>query len=241
MDLLSIRNVSIAAGDRPIVRDLSLAIPAGETHVLFGPNGSGKSCLLSAVMGLAPFRVTEGAIWFDGERIDALPVDERARLGIGMAFQRPPSLGGVSVAQFARALNAQAALAAEAAALDLLDFSARDINVGFSGGELKRWEVLKLFLQRPRLCLFDEPESGVDLEHVAAVGNAIGRLTRAADGPPRSALVITHTGFILDYLQADRGHLMVDGRIVESDDPRVLFDRIRKQGYGVPERKRSLP
>lgn len=110
------------------------------------------------------------------------------------------------------------------------------MNVGFSGGEIKRWEILKLFLQRPRLCLFDEPESGVDLEHIAAVGAAIERLL-ARGGPieeRRSALVITHTGFILDYIEADMGHMLVDGRFVCSGEPRRLFEHIKRHGYTAP-------
>jgi Fe-S cluster assembly ATP-binding protein len=124
-----------------------------------------------------------------------------------------------------------------------LDFGGlldRDINVGFSGGEIKRWEILKLYLQHPAVCLFDEPESGVDLEHIAAVGAAIDRLLQRAGGLRRSALVITHTGFVLDYLNAHVGHMMVDGRLVYSGNPYHLFGHIKQQGYTAPaDRKES--
>lgn len=234
--MLEIRHLHVSAGDRPILHDISLTVGAGETHVLFGPNGSGKSCLLATIMGLAPFVVTSGEILFRGEPLGRLSIDERARLGLGMSFQRPPGLDGVTVARFSEALKAAAVLEREAPALDLGDFAPRDINVGFSGGEIKRWEILKLFLQQPRLCLFDEPESGVDLEHIAAVGNAIDRLLKAAPPgqEPRSALVITHTGLILEHVRADAGHMLVDGRITWSGEPRALFRHIQRNGYSRP-------
>lgn len=241
--LLDIRDLHVAANGLPVLHGVNLTIPAGETHVLFGPNGSGKSSLLAAVMGLAPYRVTSGQILFKGKRIDALPVDQRAQGGIGISFQRPPALDGVTVEAFTAAIGSTALLAAEASALDFGGFLERDVNVGFSGGEIKRWEILKLFLKRPDLCLFDEPESGVDLEHIAAVGKAIDRLL-GADTPAdhqRTALVITHTGFILDYIHADVGHLMIDGRIVGSGDPRSLFRHIKAHGYSLPPVSEHIP
>jgi Fe-S cluster assembly ATP-binding protein len=233
--LLEIRGLDVSAGEAPILHSINLSIRSGEMHVLFGANGSGKSSLLSAIMGLPPFKVTRGEILFRGERIDRLGIDERAKRGIGMAFQRPPALDGVTVRALAEALGATKALRREANALDLglAEFARRDINEGFSGGEVKRWEILKLFLQEPSLLLFDEPESGVDLEHIAAVGKAINRLMRRA-GEPRTGLVITHTGFILDYIDAGAGHIMANGRIVHSGDPRDLFRHIRRHGYTAP-------
>ncbi|CAM5608131.1 ATP-binding cassette domain-containing protein [Sphingobium yanoikuyae] len=234
--LLDIRDLHVEADGSPVIHGVNLSIPIGETHVLFGPNGSGKSSLLATIMGLAPYRVTSGEIWFKGQRIDALPVDKRAQMGLGMSFQRPPALEGVTVEAFTAAIGSSALLESEASALDFNGFAERDVNAGFSGGEIKRWEILKLLLKRPDLSLFDEPESGVDLEHIAAVGKAIDRLLGAdtpAD-PQRTALVITHTGFILDYIHADVGHLMVDGRIVGSADPRTLFSHIKAHGYSMP-------
>lgn len=240
---LELRHVDIgvpAGGNKSdgavtVCHDVNLVVPAGEIHVLFGPNGSGKSSLLSAIMGIPPFEVTSGEIWFGGQRIDRLPIDERARLGLGMSFQRPPSLSGVSVRHLAEALDATTSLGAEATALDLADFVDRDINSGFSGGEIKRWEILKLFLQQPYLCLFDEPESGVDLEHIAAVADAISRLVRPSSGErSRSALIITHTGFVLDYITSDVGHLLIDGRIVDSGDASTMFAHIKRHGYRPP-------
>lgn len=232
---LELRGLSVAAAGTTIVRDVDLVVPGGEVHVLFGPNGSGKSSLLAAIMGLPPFTVTSGEIWFGGSRIDTLPPDERAALGVGMSFQRPPSLTGVTVAEFADAIGGSQRLTPAAKALDLTEFAERDVNAGFSGGEIKRWEIVKLFLQQPDLALFDEPESGVDLEHIAAVGDAINQLiAEPGRSGRRSALIITHTGFILDYVTATSGHLLIDGRLVDSGDAGELFTRIQQHGYRTP-------
>jgi len=235
--MLHIRNLNVVVGDKPVLNDVSLTIEDGTLHVLLGPNGRGKSTLLATIMGLPPYRITSGEITFDGVPVQEMSIRERADLGMGMAFQRPPSLDGVSVASFAQALGAADMLEREAAALDLTDFLRRDMNVGFSGGEIKRWEVLKLLLQDPRLMLFDEPESGVDLEHVIMIGRAIRRIVRSPDGKgrARSGLVITHTGLILNHVDADMGHIMKDGRIVHSGDPHRIFAHIQTNGYTVPD------
>ena len=234
--MLEIRGLSVAVGDQTILHDIDLSLPDGELHVLLGPNGSGKSSLLATIMGLPPFEITAGEILLDGMPIHELDLPERARLGIGLAYQRPPSLEGISVRSFANALGAEARLKRGAEALDLTGFLDRDLNVGFSGGEIKRWEVLKLVLQDPHLLLFDEPESGVDLEHVTAVGDAIARVVRAPDqqGNPCAGLVITHTGLILNHVNADRAHIMREGRILHSGDPLVLFNHVQTDGYTVP-------
>lgn len=235
--MLELRNLSVAVGQKLILQDIDLRIGTGEVHVLLGPNGSGKSSILSAIMGLPPFEVTEGQILFKGQDIGSLSIDERARLGLGLAFQHPPDIDGVTVAEFAAALNAQDALATEAGPLNMGTFSERDLIVGFSGGEIKRWEVLKLFLQAPDILLFDEPESGVDLEHIAAVGAAVDRLVSlpASDGAERSALLITHTGLILEHVNADHGHIINDGRIIHSGPPQDLFLHIQRFGYVAPD------
>ena len=234
--MLELRNLSVSAGDKAILHDVTLAVNAGEAHVLLGPNGSGKSSILAALMGLPPFDVTKGEILYRGQDLSGLSIDERARAGLGMAFQRPPALEGVSIAEFAAALDAGEALTAEADALNMAGFTERDLIVGFSGGEIKRWEVLKLFLQEPDFLLFDEPESGVDLEHIAAVGAAVNKLVSqpARDGSKRGALLITHTGLILEHVRADKGHILSDGRIIHSGEPKALFQHIQKAGYVAP-------
>jgi Fe-S cluster assembly ATP-binding protein len=236
--LLQLDGVDIAAVDddgneTTICRDIDLTINEGERHILLGPNGSGKSTLLAGIMGLHPFRITAGTATLRGRDITGLEIEERAQAGIGLAFQRPPALAGVSVGRLAQALGAGDRLAQAEQDLGLGHLGDRDVNVGFSGGEAKRFEVMKLALQGPQLCLFDEPESGVDLEQVGVVGRAVNDLLSSTDGQgrPRAGLIITHTGFILDSLDATTAHLMVDGRLVSSGDPAEMFARIRANGY----------
>lgn len=234
--LLDVRGVTVEVAGRAVLHDVSLSIMPGEIHVLLGPNGSGKSSLLSAIMGLPPWEIVSGEILVGGENIAGWSIADRARHGIGLAYQRPPSLEGVSLTAFAAALGVASELEAEAGALDLAAFTGRDMNVGFSGGEIKRWEVLKLILQDPRLMLFDEPESGVDLEHVQAIGQAIRRAVSAPDseGRARAGLVITHTGLILSHVDAARAHILSDGQLVHTGDPHAIFTHIQAHGYTVP-------
>ncbi|MEM8800961.1 MAG: ATP-binding cassette domain-containing protein [Pseudomonadota bacterium] len=232
--MLEVQSLSVAVNGKLVVRDVSLTLPDGQLHLLLGPNGSGKSSLLSTIMGLPPFEIVEGDILLDGSSIIKLDIADRARLGIGIAFQRPPRLDGVSIRQLARSVGAADDLAEAANALDLDEFLDRDMQVGFSGGEVKRAEVLKLRLQNPALMLFDEPESGVDLEHVKDVGRAIEALVRSDN--ERSALVITHTGLILNHVAADRAHVMTEGRLTYSGPANAVFDHVQAYGYGaVPE------
>ncbi len=243
---LQLKDLSVAVAEKAILNNINLTVNEGELHVLLGANGSGKSSLLSAIMGLPPFAVRSGEIYYHNQRIEHLSVTERANLGIGMTFQRPPALDGVSLDDFAALLPNHADYLQELTALDLNKLTNREVNVGFSGGEIKRWEVLKICLQDPQLLLFDEPESGVDLEHIMAIGQTINRLIHSKKVMTengihteikRSALVITHTGLILDYIQADIAHMMVDGKIVHSDSPKALFAHIKQYGYTLPATK----
>lgn len=230
--LLEIDGVEVSVGADVICRDVSLTINEGESHLLLGPNGSGKSSLLNALMGTGPFAITAGTVRLAGEDITDASVTDRARKGLGMAVQRPPAIQGVSVAKLAEAIGADSRLEAAAEELNLHCLLPRDVNDGFSGGETKRWEVMKLLLQKPQVCLFDEPESGVDLEHVNTVGEAINRyLTEPGTG--RAGLIITHTGFILDHLTPTTSHLMVDGRIVATGDADDMLTSIRTKGYAA--------
>ncbi|MCR4399892.1 MAG: ABC transporter ATP-binding protein [Syntrophomonadaceae bacterium] len=246
--MLKVENLHVEVGGRQVLAGVDLHIRPGETHVLFGPNGSGKSTLVGAIMGFARFRVAAGRILFRGQDITALPVHERARLGIGMAFQRPPVLRGVPLNDMLRL--ARSTVSAEAAQemaemLNLGDFLQREVNQGFSGGEIKRSEMLQLLAQDPDLVLLDEPESGVDLENIALIGRAINRLLRRAEyvEPGRSrrdtmqqrdkaGLIITHTGHILDYVAADVGHVLYGGRLsCTGMNPRELLGCIQARGY----------
>lgn len=236
--MLKIEDLSVAVDDKEILHGVNFTIKTGETHVLFGPNGSGKTTLLMTIMGFPKYRVTEGSIVFNGKDITQLPVDERARLGIGMSFQRPPVVRGVKtrdmVAACLKGQENQEQITQLADKADLIDFLDREINYGFSGGEIKRSELLQLMAQRPQLVLLDEPESGVDLVNIALIGNLINELLEK-DCPIRErkymGLIITHTGHILDYVNARTGYVMCDGAIGCEGDPHEILNTIKEKGY----------
>jgi Fe-S cluster assembly ATP-binding protein len=237
--MLEIENLTVEVGGREILHDLSLNVMTGYTTVLFGPNGSGKSTLLMTIMGFSGYKVKSGRILLNGEDITHMPVNERAKRGIGMMMQRPPNLTGVRLKDLVR-VTGKGKVDPEVLAKDLnmTPFLERDVNVGFSGGEIKRSEILQLEAQDPCLLLLDEPESGVDLVSIEKLGQKVHDLLQ---GPShcagwrqksgKAALIITHTGQILDYVEADRGYVMCEGTVACSGNPRELLAEIRKMGY----------
>lgn len=236
--LLKIEDLHVSVGDREILRGVDLEIAEGETHVLLGPNGGGKSTLLNTIVGMPGYRITQGRIVFKGTDLADLEIDERARLGIGIAFQRPPAVRGVKLRQMldvaAHAELAPDAVAALDAELDLGHMIDRDVNMGFSGGEAKRSEMAQLLAQMPDLALFDEPESGVDLDNIAVVGGAINRLLKGEERVferRRAGLIITHTGHILEFVNADVGHVLYNGRLACKGNPLDLIEEISSHGY----------
>jgi len=236
--MLDIKHLNVAVDGKEILRDVNLSIGTGETHALFGPNGSGKTTLLMAIMGFPRYQVTKGSITFKGKDITKLDVDERARLGIGISFQRPPVVRGVKTkdmivaAMMGRGNEKTITELAERAYLT--EFLDRDINYGFSGGEIKRAELMQLLAQKPELTLLDEPESGVDLVNIALIGELLNQLLEK-DCPMRKrkcmGLIITHTGHILQYINARTGYVMLDGRIVCQGDPHEILTTIKEKGY----------
>jgi len=235
---LSLEQLTVEVEGREILHDLNLGIKVGETHVLFGPNGSGKTTLLMAIMGFPKYRVTRGRIIFKGQDITALGLDERARLGIGMSFQRPPVVRGVKTRDMVAAClkdpKQEERINELAEKTDLVDFLDREINYGFSGGELKRSELMQLLAQRPMLTLVDEPESGVDLVNIALIGELLNDLLEkdcAIVERKCMGLVITHTGHILDYVNARTGYVMCNGVIGCEGDPHEILATIRERGY----------
>lgn len=246
--MLKITDLHVSIAGTPVLKGVSLHIHPGETFILFGPNGSGKTTLLMTIMGFAGYVVTKGSIHFKGKDITDAPMYERARLGIGMSFQRPPTIHGLPV----RTLLNMCAKGKDEIDVDVLArrlhfdrFLDRDVNAGFSGGEIKRSEMLQLTAQQPDFLLFDEPESGVDIENMALIGNAAKELLngRADDDAPqcnrksssrknrRAGLIITHTGYILDYVNADRAQVMHEGKLCCDARPRDMLEHIRKAGY----------
>jgi len=244
--MLAIENLGVRLFNKTILAGVHLHIPSGEVHALFGPNGSGKTTLLMTIMGFPEYEVSSGYIIFNGENITDLPVYERAKRGIGLSFQRPPTVKGLKTRQILELCNSSHQdFGPFVEELNFQDFLDRDVNQGFSGGEIKRSELLQLMIQGPAMVLLDEPESGVDLESISLIGKAINQLLRrdwpmeAKDECMRkvreerqvSGLIITHTGYILDYVEADRGHVMMNGSIACQGNPREILRCIKEAGY----------
>ncbi len=237
-NLLKITNLSVAVEGIEILHDISISIKVGETHVLFGPNGSGKTTLLMTIMGFPKYQVTKGSIVFKGKDITVIPVDERARLGVGVSFQRPPVVRGVKIHDLlntcTRGLAEEGDIFRLAEKAGMVDFMDREINYGFSGGEMKRSELMQLLAQQPELSLLDEPESGVDLVNIEVIGNLIKELLEKnllIRDRTHAGLIITHTGLILEYVNARTGYVLIDGRIIGEGDPREILATIKERGY----------
>src|SRR6202451_4305268 len=227
---LEVRNLHVRAGEKEILRGLELTVDKGEIHALMGPNGSGKSTLANAVMGHPGLEVTEGQIVFGGEDITAAEPDERARRGLFMAFQYPVAVPGVTVTKYLRTvLNAHRTARGEEpiplkefrktvqAAMELSkvpeEFSRRYLNDGFSGGEKKRMEILQLALQKPKLAILDETDSGLDVDALKVVANGLNSVVTDSAGQT-GVLIITHYQRILHLVQPTHVHILYQGRIV---------------------------
>ena len=243
--MLVIEDLSVSVKGRPILSKIDLTVNPGEVHVLFGPNGAGKTSLIMTIMGFYGYEVTSGRILFNNEDITHLPINERAQRGLGISFQRPPTIRGLKMQQFLGICNRYGQDIEQLSYdLALQEFMDRDINDGFSGGEIKRSEMLQLMLQKPSLVLLDEPESGVDLENIAILGEAINRLLnkRISHHSPQtpkemrehrkeSGLIITHTGHILNYVDADVGHVIYNGALDCEGNPREILHCLEELGY----------
>ncbi len=235
MGLLDIKGLKVSAGSHEILKGIDFSIEEGRTTVVFGPNGSGKSTLMGAILGLPGFNITAGSIIFKGRDITALPVHERSRMGIGLAFQYPPAVKGVRLSTLLDNIkNGDEDLHTYSEMLNMDQYLDRDINLGFSGGERKRSEILQLMVQKPDLLLLDEPESGVDIENISIISRALN-LILEKDKPlrkrKRSAIIITHTGYILDYMRADTACVIVGGYILGCGSPSEILAEIREKGY----------
>jgi Fe-S cluster assembly ATP-binding protein len=249
---LIIRNLHASIDDAEILKGVDLELSKGEVHAIMGPNGSGKSTLAHVLMGHPAYEVTEGEVIFQGEQVLELEPDERARLGLFLAFQYPSSIPGVTVANFLRlAVNAKrrgpdgeenpiripefrAMLQESMDALKIdRSMTSRYLNDGFSGGEKKRMEMLQMAMLKPQIAILDETDSGLDIDALRIVSDGVNRLV----GPDMGALVITHYSRLLKYIQPHHIHVLVDGRIVRSAGPE-LADELEREGYapyGVQE------
>jgi Fe-S cluster assembly ATP-binding protein len=241
---LEIRNLHVQAEDKQILKGVNLLTKPGEIHALMGPNGSGKSTLANAIMGHPSLEVTEGQILFGGEDITEADPDERARMGLFMAFQYPVAIPGVTVTKYLRmVMNAHREARGESdislkdfrktveAAMELVnvprEFSSRYLNEGFSGGEKKRMEILQLALQQPKLAILDETDSGLDIDALNVVAHGVNTV---ASGTDMGVLIITHYQRILHLVTPTRVSIMFDGRIATEGGPE-LVTRLEAEGY----------
>jgi len=222
-----VSGLSVEVDGRRVLDDVNLEVPKGEVHVLFGPNGSGKSSLIKTILGFPSYRVVSGNIWFKGREITRLPINERVKLGIGVAFQNPPAIRGVKLRDILRSLVSAEKIRELAETLDFpLKFMEREVNLGFSGGEKKKSEVLQILAQDADFVILDEPDSGVDVENLKLIGRAIKETLKG-----RSGLLITHLGHILHYIDADKAHVLLEGTIVCSGSPLKVLSQILNEGY----------
>ncbi len=243
--ILEVKNLhaKVADEDTEILRGVDLTLAKGEIHAIMGPNGSGKSTLAKIVAGHPAYEPTEGQVRYLGQDVLELDPDERARLGIFLAFQYPVEIPGVSIANFMR--TAMQAHLDEGEELDLFDFqdqllermelldmdpsfAERHVNDGFSGGEKKRNEILQMAVLRPKLAVMDETDSGLDIDALQVVANGVKKLH--AEDPEMTVLIITHYQRLLNYIQPDHVHVMVGGRIVRSGGPE-LAEELETEGY----------
>jgi Fe-S cluster assembly ATP-binding protein len=245
MSQLEIRNLHVSIEDQEILKGVDLNVKQGEIHALMGPNGTGKSTLAYTLMGHPSYEVTEGEVWFKDKNLLELAPDERAHLGLFLAFQYPVSIPGVTVANFLRtAINSKMkAKDPQSKGISIPDFrrllkdkmnllkmdnafAGRYLNEGFSGGEKKRAEVLQMATLQPEIAIMDETDSGLDIDALRIVSEGVNVLR----GPDLGVLVITHYQRILNYIKPDFVHIMLDGRIVETGGPELAL-HLEEQGY----------
>jgi Fe-S cluster assembly ATP-binding protein len=242
--MLEISNLHATVADKPILNGISLSVPAGEVHAIMGPNGSGKSTLGYVLSGRPGYEVTDGSVTFAGQDLLALEPYERAAAGLFLGFQYPVEIPGVSSLQFLReSLNSQRRsrgeseltggefikLAREQAGLLGMDIEMlkRPVNVGFSGGEKKRAEMVQMGIMNPKFAVLDETDSGLDIDALRAVGGGINRIMRA---PDKGVLLITHYQRLLDYVTPDKVHVLTQGRIVRSGGAELAHE-LEREGY----------
>ena len=223
--LLEIENLAVEVAGKRVLKDINLSIDEGETHVLLGPNGAGKSTLFLTILGFPQYNVVNGSIKFKGEDITNLTTAERVSVRDLLKIESHQEIN--------EPLNARMLELAQKLKFND-EFLDRDVNFGFSGGEVKRSEILQLLAQMPDFTMFDEPDSGVDIENVELIAGEIGTLLDKDikhDSRKRSGLLITHLGYILNFVSADKAHVLMDGKIACSGNPAEIIEDIRKEGF----------
>lgn len=238
--LLEMKDLYARVEDNEILKGIGLTVKKGETHVLLGPNGAGKSTLGNVIMGNPTYEVTKGTVTYNGEDLLDMPVNERAKKGIFMSFQNPLEVAGISMVNFLRNAEEQRTgehtrlwdfrkkLREKLSVLKMDEaYADRDLNVGFSGGEKKKAEILQMLMLDPTLAILDETDSGLDVDAVRIVSEGIREFQK---DPEKSLIIITHNAAILSSLKVDAAHVLVDGRIVKDGD-RSLVDEIAQNGF----------
>lgn len=239
MQLLEIKDLKVSVDDNVILNGLNLSVGKGEVHVLLGPNGAGKSTLVNTIMGHPQYHVDKGTILFEGNDITHAPVNERAKAGLFLSFQNPEEVPGITLESFMR--TSRNAVTGEPVKLfaykkelrekmDELnmgsEYASRYLNVGFSGGEKKKSEILQMLMLNPKLAILDETDSGLDVDAVRIVSQGVEKYKNSEN----SLLIITHNTKILEYLQVDTVHVLMDGRIVKTGG-RGLIEEINESGF----------
>ena len=254
-NILRIENLTVKVGDKIILKDFSLNIDKGEVHVLLGPNGAGKTTLIKSILGYKNYKVVSGKIYFKGEDITDLTIDERVKKGIGVLFQHPPEINGVKLRKLLNTCEQKHNKSTSTEEgngvctdgfdekIDKLatrlnfneEYLNRDVNVGFSGGEVKRSEILQMMILEPEFLCFDEPDSGVDVENVELIAEIMRELldrNKIPSKQEKAGLIITHLGYILKFLgHITRAHIIIDGQIHCSGDPSVIMNSVMKNGF----------
>jgi Fe-S cluster assembly ATP-binding protein len=233
--MLDIQDLKARVDGKVILSNVTLHLKKKENYILFGPNGSGKTTLINAIMGIKPVEVESGSILFQGRNLAGMDVDKRANLGLSIGFQSPPEITGIQLGDLLR-LILHKELKEEFSdeeqtlieAFHLSSFLNREINVGFSGGERKRAEILQLLFLKPKLLLLDEPDSGVDVESLRLIATEIQKYVEKTGS---STLIVTHQGDILDYIKASCACVLLKGQSYCFADPRHIFETIREYGY----------
>ena len=239
MELLNIKDLYVNAGNKEILKGLNLKINKGETHVIMGPNGAGKSTLANIILNNPEYKIIKGEIDFEEENINDLKTDERARKGIFMSFQTPEEVPGISVMNFIKSAKSEKEkemikvfafkkeLEENMEKLNMnKSYSSRDLNVGFSGGEKKKNEILQMLMLKPKLAILDETDSGLDVDAIKTVSKGI----KMYKNDENAVLIITHSTKILQGLNVDYVHILVDGKIVKTSNAE-LANEIEKEGY----------
>lgn len=233
-EILRIEDLYVEVDEKEILKGINLSIKEGETIVIFGPNGSGKTSLILTLLGYSGYKIKKGRIIFKDTILNGIPIFKRANLGIGVLFQKPPSIKGVIFKKLLDIIKKNNDYSEYIKILNLEDLVNREVNLGFSGGELKRSELIQLIAQNPDFLIFDEPESGVDLENIKVIGKTISTILekeKIIRIRKKSGLIITHTGDILNYIEVDKGYVLLDGKIICEGNPNEILRDIRKNGF----------